>query len=98
MAPACFWGVGFDPATPLLMRHAAKAYDSFQPVADRRVGGWTYEERETSAPCGATRWMPFADIRHTGKNRVPSPRRHPRPILPGNRFHGDTPDAGEAVP
>jgi hypothetical protein len=35
---------GFDPATPLTMRHAGKAYDSFEPMP---IGQWakvTYTE------------------------------------------------------
>jgi hypothetical protein len=48
---------GFDPATPLTMRHAGKAYDSFEPLP---IGDWakvTYSE-STKGDLRLRRWMP----------------------------------------
>ena len=48
---------GFDPATPLTMRHEGKAYDSFQPLPIGKWAGWTYTRarehalRRVSAGC-----------------------------------------------
>ena len=35
---------GFEPATPLTMRHAGKAYDSFHPLQISKWARWTYKE------------------------------------------------------
>jgi hypothetical protein len=48
---------GFDPATPLTMRHEGKAYDSFQPLPIGQWAGWTYTEGENT-PLRCVRWMP----------------------------------------
>jgi hypothetical protein len=50
---------GFDPATPLTMRHERSAHDSFQPLPIGRWAGWTYEEGERTT-LRQTLWMPFA--------------------------------------
>jgi hypothetical protein len=49
---------GFDPGTPLTMRHQGSAHDSFQPLPIGRWAGWTYEEGERST-LRAALWMPF---------------------------------------
>jgi len=78
-------GRSFDPATPLLMRHAAKACDSFQPLPISEWARWTYKEPDQRA-LQWTRWMPFADIRSVQKSgSVPSAS--PEAHLRQNRFH-----------
>lgn len=37
---------GFDPATPLTMRHVGKSYDSFAPKPLSHWAKWTYSEGE----------------------------------------------------
>jgi hypothetical protein len=49
---------GFDPATPLTMRHEGKAYDSFQPLPIGKWAKWTYKEGEKDA-LRRTAWMPL---------------------------------------
>ena len=58
MAPGNFLPRGFDPATPLTMRHEGSAHDSFQPLPIGKWAGWTYEEGERTTLRHAL-WMPF---------------------------------------
>ena len=87
---------GFDPATPLTMRHAGKAYDSFRPAPLGQWARWTYKEPD-QRHLHRTRWMPFADIR-SGQKSGFEPEVAPEGHPPGNRFYGDTPEAGECAP
>ena len=56
--------LGFEPETPLTMRHASKAFDSFTPMPIRYWAGWTYSE-SGSHPLRQRVWeprtMPVAD-------------------------------------
>jgi hypothetical protein len=66
---------GFDPATPLTMRHAGKAYDSFEPLP---IGQWakvTYSE-STKGDLRLRRWMPRPDDRD-GKKQGLAPEKVP---------------------
>jgi len=47
---------GFDPATPLTMRHAGKGYDSFKPEPIGKWARWTYKESDRDGLQKA-RWM-----------------------------------------
>jgi hypothetical protein len=70
--------LGFDPATPLTMRHAGKAYDSFRPVPIGRWAGWTYEESEKQ-PLRQIRWTPFpagAGTQKSGSEAPVAPEGH----------------------
>src|SRR5712664_4052890 len=58
---------GFDPTTPLTLRHEGKAYDSFQPLAIGKWAKWTYKEREKGG-LAVERWMPFAAPRSGQKS------------------------------
>jgi hypothetical protein len=49
---------GFDPATPLTMRHEGSAHDSFQPLPIGKWAGWTFSEGERRT-LGAIPWKPF---------------------------------------
>lgn len=89
-------GRGLDPATPFTMRHDGKTYDSFRPAALGHWAGQTYEEGERRS-LRSSRWMPFpasAYGQKSGIGPLGAPEGHP----PGNRFYGDTPEAGERVP
>jgi hypothetical protein len=48
---------GFDPATPLTMRHQGKAYDSVKLAPICEWAKWTYSEGERS-PLKRQRWKP----------------------------------------
>jgi hypothetical protein len=48
---------GFDPATPLTMRHEGKAHDSFRPAPIGDWARWTYSESETH-PLKRRPWLP----------------------------------------
>jgi hypothetical protein len=50
---------GFDPATPLTMRHDGSSHDSFAPLPIGRWAKLTYEERDNGGLTRA-RWMPRA--------------------------------------
>jgi|SRR5262245_26255041 len=50
---------GFDPATPLTMRHEDSLHDSFRPLPIGTWAGWTYEEGERTA-LQRRPWRPFA--------------------------------------
>jgi len=87
---------GFDPATPLTMRHAGKTHDSFRPAPLGQWAGRTYEEGEKTS-LRSSRWMPFpagAGRQKSGSEPEVVPEGHPR----GNRFYGDSPEAGECAP
>jgi hypothetical protein len=84
---------GFDPATPLTMRHEGKAYDSFQPLAIGKWAKWTYKEREKGG-LAVERWMPFAAPRSGQKSGV-EPFVAPEDRGTENRFHGGPPHGGE---
>lgn len=72
--------MGFDPETPLTMRHAGKAFDSFRPQPIGEWAKWTYAEGEKTE-LRARRWEPFpgAGCRQkqgsagTAGREVPSP-------------------------
>jgi hypothetical protein len=49
---------GFDPATPLTMRHERSTNDCFEPLPIGKWAGWTYEEGERTSLRQAP-WMPF---------------------------------------
>jgi hypothetical protein len=58
---------GFDPATPLTMRHDGSSHDSFTPLP---IGKWaklTYQERDHGG-LALARWMPFAAPAGTQKS------------------------------
>ena len=64
---------GYDPAEPLTMRHAGKAYDSFVPQPISEWARWTYVMRDRGPSVMAARWMPIADTaiaRKQGKGRA----------------------------
>jgi hypothetical protein len=48
---------GFDPGTPLTMRHEGKTYDSFQPLPIGQWAKWSYAEGEKT-PLQRQRWKP----------------------------------------
>jgi hypothetical protein len=49
---------GFDPATPLTMRHEGSPHDSFEPLTISEWAGLTFGEGEkTTLRCAP--WMPF---------------------------------------
>jgi hypothetical protein len=77
---------GFDPATPLTMRHKGKAYDSFQPMPIGHWAKWTYKEREKGG-MAVERWMPFA-IPRSGQKSGSEPSVAPEGRETENRFHG----------
>ena len=49
---------GFNPRTPLTMRHDSSSHDSFEPLPIGKWAGWTYEEGERTT-LRAALWMPF---------------------------------------
>jgi len=77
---------GFDPATPLTMRHEGKAYDSFLPMPIGHWAKWTYKEREKGG-MAVERWMPFAFPR-SGQKSGSEPLVAPEGRETENRFHG----------
>ena len=77
---------GFDPATPLTMRHKGKAYDSFQPMPIGHWAKWTYKEREKGG-MAVGRWMPFA-VPRSGQKSSSEPSVAPEARETENRFHG----------
>jgi hypothetical protein len=77
---------GFDPGTPLTMRHEGKAYDSFQPLPIGKWAGWTYTEGETT-PLRCARWMPrpaVGEEQNSGSKLSVAPEGRETQ----NRFHG----------
>ena len=80
---------GFDPGTPLTMRHEGKAYDSFQPWPIGHWAKWTYKEREKGG-LTVERWMPFAAPR-SGQKSGSEPLVAPEGRETENRFHGGPP-------
>jgi len=80
---------GFDPGTPLTMRHQESPHDSFKPAPIGEWAKWTYWEGEKRVLQRA-RWVPRADMADGQKSGVgPSvgPAGHPVEI----RFYGDPP-------
>jgi len=82
-------GRGFDPATPLTMRHAGKICDSFRPLPIGEWARWTYKEPD-QRPLQRTRWKPFAGIR-LGQKSGSEPPVAPEAHQTGNRFYGEPP-------
>ena len=80
---------GFDPATPLTMRHEGKAYDSFQPLPIGQWAKWTYKEGEKDA-LRRTAWMPLPTDRGWQKSGS-DPSVVPEGRETENRFHGGPP-------
>ena len=80
---------GFDPSTPLTMRHEGKHYDSFQPLPIGKWAGWTYEESGTK-PLRRVRWMPFPTAAGTQKSGS-EPLVVPEGRETENRLHGGAP-------
>jgi hypothetical protein len=76
---------GFDPNTPLTMRHEGKAYDSFQPMPIGHWAKWTYKEREKGG-MAVERWMPFA-VPRSGQKSGSEPSVAPEGRETVNRFH-----------
>ena len=77
---------GFDPATPLTMRHERKAYDNFQPLPIGHWAKWTYKEGEKDALRRAP-WMPLPADRGWQKSGS-EPSVAPEGWETENRFHG----------
>jgi hypothetical protein len=63
---------GFDPGTPLTMRHEGSAHDSFQPMPICQWAKWTYKEGEKDA-LRRTPWMPLPADRGWQKGGVETP-------------------------
>ena len=80
---------GFDPATPMTMRHEGKAYDSFQPLPIGQWAGWTYEERDRDG-LRCVRWMPRA-LHAGGQKSGSEPLVAPEGRETEKRFHGGAP-------
>ena len=80
---------GFDPCTPLTMRHEGKAYDSFQPMPIGHWAKWTYKEREKGG-MAVERWMPFA-VPRSGQKSGSEALVAPEGRETENRFHGEPP-------
>jgi hypothetical protein len=92
---------GFDPPTPLTMRHEGKAYDSFQPLPIGKWAGWTYEERDRDG-LRCVRWIPralHAGGQKSGSEPSEVPNPHPKAnsllraavVDAGMRFGADQP-------
>lgn len=62
---------GFDPATPITLRHLGRSYDSFEPLPLRQWAAWTYKEGEKRTLTRAL-WRPFADITGEQKSGAPT--------------------------
>jgi hypothetical protein len=75
---------GFDPSTPLTMRHEGKAYDSFHPMPIGHWAKWTYKEREKGG-MAVERWMPFA-VPRSGQKSGSEPSVVPNPHPEANSF------------
>jgi hypothetical protein len=86
---------GFDPATPLTMRHEGKAYDSFQPLPMGEWAKWTYAESEERA-LRRVNWMPFPAPR-SGQKSGSAPLVVPEGRETENRFHGDAPQQPQPI-
>jgi hypothetical protein len=80
---------GFDPATPLTMRHEGNAYDSFHPLPIGKWAGWTYEERDRDG-LRCVRWIPRA-LHAGGQKSGSEPLVAPEGRETENRFHGGPP-------
>jgi hypothetical protein len=92
---------GFDPGTPLTMRHEGSAHDSFQPMSIAEWAKWTYKEREKGG-LAVESWMPFA-VPWSGQKSGSEPSVAPEGRETENRFHGgpphqQQPTAGLGVP
>jgi hypothetical protein len=77
---------GFDSATPLTMRHAGSAHDSFAPRPIAEWAKWTYTESEKHA-LKRQRWMPLPADRE-GQKSGSEPSVAPEARETENRFHG----------
>ena len=77
---------GFDPATPLTMRHDGKSCDSLQPLQISKWAKWTYEERERDG-IRCARWMP-RQLHAEGQKSGSEPLVVPEGPQTENRFHG----------
>jgi hypothetical protein len=77
---------GFDPGTPLTMRHEGSAHDSFQPLPIGEWAKWTYTESEKHA-LKRQRWMPLPADRERQKSGS-EPLVAPEGRETENRFHG----------
>jgi hypothetical protein len=69
---------GFDPVTPLTMRHEGSPHDSFRPLPIGKWAGWTYEERERDG-IRCARWMPrrlHAERQKSGSEPRMPPKAH----------------------
>lgn len=64
---------GFDPVTPLTMRHAGKGHDSFKPAPIGELAKMTYTEGERT-PLHRQRWKPreMPVAASTGDQKSPS--------------------------
>jgi hypothetical protein len=82
-------GQGFDPGTPLTMRHERKGYNSFQPMPIGHWAKWTYKEGEKDA-LRRTPWMPLPTDRGWQKSGS-EPSKVPEDWETENRFHGGPP-------
>jgi hypothetical protein len=87
---------GFDPGTPLTMRHAGSAHDSFQLMPIAEWAKWTYKEREKGG-LAIDRWMPFA-VPRSGQKSGSEPLAGPDGQEQENRFHGGPAPGGQPQP
>jgi hypothetical protein len=78
--------LGFDPATPLTMRHHGKAFDSFRPLPIGQWAGWTFEENDRDG-LRCVRWRPRA-LHAEGQKSGSEASLVPEGQVTGNRFHG----------
>jgi hypothetical protein len=84
---------GFDPATPLTMRHAGNAHDSFTPMSIGHWAKWTYTEPDK----GTFRmipWRPRPDVAE-GQKSGSEPEGGNLPI-PSALLANTAPVAGQA--
>jgi len=87
---------GFDPATPLTMRHEGATHDSFRPAPIGQWAKWTYTESEKHA-LKRQRWMPLpADRERQKSGSEPSVAPEGREME--NRFYGGPPTGGQPQP
>ncbi|SEP42877.1 hypothetical protein SAMN02990966_06123 [Rhodospirillales bacterium URHD0017] len=84
---------GLDPTTPVTMRHAGQAFDSFRPLPITAWALWTYKEPDQRPLY--RRWMRFADIWSDQETRS-EPLVAPKAHRPGNRLYGDPGCIGDA--
>jgi hypothetical protein len=82
---------GFDPGTPLTMRHEGSGHDSFQPMPIGQWAGWTYTEGENT-PLRCARWMPRPAVGE-GQKSGSEPSVAPEGRETANRFR-DGPSQG----